>query len=160
MGRPSVSLAERFEKKVSRIDGLGPYGDCHEWTGHTGKQGYGQINLGAQHNCKIETTHRVAWFLETGKWPSENVLHSCDNPSCVRFDHLFVGTDMDNTADMISKGRKVQLRGSQCTYAKLTEDQALAIRESPLPGVELANLYGVSPSTISRIRHKTRWQHA
>lgn len=72
-----------------------------EWTGATLK-GYGQIGDG---RC-LRYTHRVAWELVNGPIPDGmHVCHHCDNPPCCNVDHLFLGTDADNNADMIAKGR-------------------------------------------------------
>ena len=52
------------------------------------------------------------------------VMHLCDNPPCYRYSHLIVGTNADNTADMIAKGRLAPFtRGSHCRNGhEMTED--------------------------------------
>jgi len=90
------SLKERLEEKlVPNANG------CLEWIGNLDKDGYGLIRDGG----KRLRTHRVAWMLHYGETPTLNVLHKCDNPRCCRVDHLFLGTNADNVADKVSKGR-------------------------------------------------------
>lgn len=95
-------LSERFEAQVDRTAGHGPNGDCHVWTGSLVGR-YGRIRLGGRRPYRL--AHRVAWFLETGQWPTSQVHHTCDTPACVRFEHLWLGTQQDNLADMRAKGR-------------------------------------------------------
>lgn len=92
-----VSLISRFWKKVNKTD------TCWLWEANTNNKGYGTIWV--KENGKKELAHRTAWFLETGKWPEHNTLHTCDNPVCVRFSHLTQGTQKDNIRDMWNKGR-------------------------------------------------------
>ncbi len=101
-----MTLAERFAAKIDRSPGHGPWGDCHVWTGKPDSHGYGRIWLGGR-SGKHHKAHRVAWILEHGEPPPETpcVLHRCDNPPCVREDHLFLGTQTDNIADRDRKGR-------------------------------------------------------
>lgn len=58
---------------------------------------------------RVGTTHatRIAWLLDHGRLPPDDmfVCHRCDNPPCVRPDHLFLGTSEDNVYDAIDKGR-------------------------------------------------------
>lgn len=150
------TLAERFEAKVDRSPGQGPNGDCHEWTAST-RNGYGQIQLGGG---TIEYAHRFAWFLETGEWPLREtpfVLHHCDNRLCVRIEHLFLGTNADNIADKVAKGR--QARGERAGGAKLTEADVRTIRAGEGPQREVASRFGICQQTVSEIRLGEKWKH-
>ena len=52
-------------------------------------------------------SHRVSYFITYGRFPQElRVCHTCDNPSCVKPEHLFLGTAKDNFEDMAAKGRR------------------------------------------------------
>lgn len=151
------SLAERFEEKVDRSPGHGPWGDCHLWT--AGTQGhYGVIGSGGRRGKNL-LAHRVAWLLQTGEWPRLNVLHRCDITLCVNFDHLTVGTQAENVRDCIEKGRFVVGRRDRAHNgrARLNEAAVAEIRSSPESGVELARRFGVSTSTISAARRGKTW---
>src|SRR5690606_35598865 len=76
-------------------------GDCWVWTATRMSRGYGYFYA----NGKMRGAHRVAWAIAHGYFPDVHVLHRCDNPPCVRPDHLFLGTQRDNMADMAAKGR-------------------------------------------------------
>ena len=85
------------------------------------------------------------------------VCHKCDNPSCINVDHLFLGTQQENIADMVNKER--QAKGETQRSAKLTEGEVLAIRGSSLSGRQLGEMYNVGESTISRILTRRTWKH-
>ncbi len=93
MTRP---VSERFWSKVTDA------GSCWVWTAHRSRRGYGTFDVeGAS-----QQAHRVAWALSHGPIPHGMlVCHHCDNPSCVRPEHLFLGTALDNSRDRIAKGR-------------------------------------------------------
>ncbi len=75
---------------------------CWEWMGSKTKDGYGQRHR----DGKTEYAHRISLEEHDGeRHPDLFVLHACDNPSCVRPDHLSWGTNADNMADCKAKGR-------------------------------------------------------
>ena len=77
-------------------------GACLVWQGAKNTRGYSFISIGA----KLIRVHRLIWKLAYGDIPQGlNVLHKCDNPPCIKLDHLFLGTLKDNTRDAILKGR-------------------------------------------------------
>lgn len=84
------------------------------------------------------------------------VMHSCDNPECINPDHLVLGTQTDNVADCVAKGRNVH--GERCNLAILTEDNVRAIRKSSKTNIELGRLYGVHRMTINKIRLRQSWR--
>lgn len=54
----------------------------------------------------MRRVHQVAWILTNGPIPpGMGVLHRCDNQPCCNPSHLFIGTQADNVADMVAKGR-------------------------------------------------------
>lgn len=91
----------RFWLYVDKTPGFGPQGECWRWVGCKVPKGYGQIWI----NGKMENAHRYAFFLAYGYYPEPQGRHTCDNPGCVRFDHILAGTQLDNMRDKIERGR-------------------------------------------------------
>jgi hypothetical protein len=146
-------LAERFWEKVDKS------GECWLWTASLTRGGYGQFPL---RKGVIRRAHRIAWELTYGPPGNSWVLHRCDNPRCVRPDHLFLGAPKDNGADMAAKGRADSRRGAARQNAKLTEADVLAIRAARAQGVTGADLgrrYDVHRTTIYHICSRDYWKH-
>jgi hypothetical protein len=109
--------------------------------------------------ARDQLAHRVAYALTFPEWDGkQNVLHRCDNPSCVNPTHLFPGSQADNVADMIAKGRAHDSRGERAGNVKLTSEQVTAIRAEPLLQRQIAKKYGIERSVISRIRARKLWR--
>lgn len=152
---------QRFWSKVNKDPGQGPQGECWTWQANHSK-GYGTFRV----NDKIVKAHRVAYYLFHGTDPAPlDVLHRCDNPPCVRPEHLFRGTNADNVADRQAKGRKIHTEpwqvGGQNNYAKLNDAKVLAIRSSSASSREIALLYGISIGHVCGLRQKNSkyWKH-
>ena len=80
-----------------------PNTGCFLWTGKEDRHGYGIVYLPSGGEAKA---HRVAYALHYGPFDASlGVLHTCDTPPCVGHDHLFLGTQTDNNADKMRKGR-------------------------------------------------------
>ena len=92
-----MDLAERLWSDVEKTDG-----GCWEWMGSRLPKGYGNLTFQRRHLY----AHRAAWEVTYGPIPEGMwVCHKCDNPPCTNPDHLFLGTVLENTRDMIAKGR-------------------------------------------------------
>jgi hypothetical protein len=175
MGPKPKPVAERFWTKVNKDGPTMPnmQTQCWVWTAsvHRNRGGYGEFKLAGRRR----EAHRVAWELEYGPIPDGLlVLHKCDNPPCVRHEHLFLGSDADNVADMIVKGRQASgdrngsrrhpesvPRGGRHRQAKLNEEQAIEIIRRKKCGqthAELAKEFGVSRSVISAVG-VVIWRH-
>ncbi len=148
----TTPLLDRFANCIGKKTESG----CLEWTGTICKgNGYGSIGIwSGRKNNKRASAHRVAWELMNGPIPDGLcVLHKCDNRICVNVDHLFLGTNIDNISDMVSKGR--QSKGESHRNSKLSTEDVRSIRERyALGGIyqyELAKEFGVTQTTISCI---------
>ena len=110
-------------------------------------------------NKKQPPTHRVAWVLSRGRPipKGKKVLHRCDRMKCVEPRHLFLGTQADNVADMVRKGRNVSPKGAASPNAKLTEIQAIAIFHAKGNQRLLAESYNVSLGLVEQIKSGRAW---
>lgn len=150
------STAERFEKFVERHE-VG----CWLWRGAiTGEGRYGQIwdNESGRHRG----AHVVAWELANDQSvPRDRIVtHVCDNPPCVRPDHLKLDTYAGNMQQKVDRGRCP--RGSKHGMSKLSERDVLDIRQGYEDGQtqrELASQFGITQPHISSIVRRQIWTH-
>ena len=133
--------------------------NCWEWQrSFCPVGGYGDVRS----KGRTYKAHRVSWeFFKSPLQSGELVLHRCDNRVCVNPDHLFIGDDAANVADMDAKNRRRPLPGIMNGWAKLSEKQVLEIRKTSEygSGARLARKFGVSPSCASLIRRGRAWRH-
>lgn len=165
-------LAERFWKKIDK-NGTTPahrpdLGPCWIWTGSRDNHGYGQIRESGKRG-RLLKAHRVAYAIAHGAVGDDVlVCHHCDNPSCVRDSHLFVGTSADNSQDAAAKGRLVfqahperHPRGERVGGVKLTREQVDEIRRLHSSGwtqTRLAARFGVTQANVSEIVRGRTWR--
>lgn len=160
---PSAKDIERFWSKVDKRG----EDECWEWKDFRDRGGYGKFWL----NGKSVISSRVAWVIANGSIEDGLVVcHKCDNPSCCNPDHLFVGTNLDNVADRVAKGRcgrqpgeqhwtrrcpeflckgdnhwarrmpEKACRGERSNWAVLTESDVFRIREIRKTGLSYAKI--------------------
>jgi hypothetical protein len=80
-------------------------GDCLIWTGSVNRDGYGLITI----DKKRLLLHRVVWEIENDQVipDGKRIRHTCDVPMCCEKKHLILGTQADNVADMMERGRSL-----------------------------------------------------
>lgn len=174
----------RFWAKVNKNgpvpEHLPELGPCWLWTGarthdHGDRFRYGRFSF----RKRIVGSHRISLIIATGELSDTLcACHKCDTPSCVNPDHIFAGTRVNNTMDMVSKGRQrgvpsgmtwAQLhpenviRGSAHPNSKLTEADVVEIRRRYAAGgikqQTLADEFGVTQILISKIVCRYHWKH-
>ncbi len=152
-------LIEKFEKLFTKTDG------CWIWNGDRNPKGYGIVAYGGRKNKKREGAHRVAFKHYVGNIPAGlQVLHKCDNPSCVNPEHLFVGTQLDNIKDMFLKKRqgKTGAKGEKNGKSVFSAEQVIFMRQLYADGVsvlELNNKFGATYQAIDSIVKQETWKH-
>lgn len=132
-------------------------GGCWEWKARKMSHGRGGVTIGG----RDYVASRVAYEAFVGPiGEGLRVCHRCDNPGCVRPDHLFLGTAKDNTQDMVAKGRSA--RGERHGRCRLTAESVVAMRAARAAGARITDLaiqYGMSKPQTSNICNGNRWRH-
>jgi hypothetical protein len=151
---------DRFFERITKLKEDG----CWLWNGMLDKHKYGIMTTRINNIPKNIFAHRISYFIYFGEFDEKLcVLHKCDNPSCVNPNHLFLGTQLDNIADCVSKGRASggSSKGSANKAAKLSENDVVEILklcdEGGTTFKEMAEMYGVSPRTIEGIAYHLSW---
>lgn len=129
---------------------------CHLWEGYRVADGYGHLKI----RGVAQRVHRIAWEIAYGPIPTTlSVCHKCDVRNCINPEHLFLGTQADNYADMVSKGRRRVPFGEKHWSAQIGEDSVRAIRADTRTQQAIADNYGLSRSLIGLIKQRKRWAH-
>lgn len=140
---------QRFWDKVDKS------GECWTWTASGNGSGYGQFYV----DGRLVYGHRFSYELVNGALqPGQFVCHRCDNPSCVRPDHLFAGSQMDNVRDAVQKGRT---RGGGGDTGKLTVEQRVeAVKRvrTGEPVREVASHFQVSKAAIRHLINTGKYE--
>lgn len=136
---------EEYKRRLRKRSKKNSETGCREWVGAKKPNGYGNMAF----RGAVRTAHRVALELHLGEPlpPGTYACHRCDNPSCVRVGHLFVGTAADNQEDMRLKGRMRK-------HTKLSDADVRAMRQQRKDGGllrEIARNFECSTSNVSLI---------
>jgi predicted XRE-type DNA-binding protein len=152
------TMEERFWFKVLKKED----DSCWEWSAAL-NNGYGWFLLNKQDGPKF--AHRVSAFfagLISNINSDLHVLHRCDNPKCCNPKHLFTGTNADNVADRVSKGRTKwrSQNGESNGMSKLTSEEVQFVKNlyknNSLSQSKLAKMFNVKQPHISRIVNESR----
>lgn len=166
---PRIALSLRFWSKVDKS------GECWTWTAALrGSNGYGQF-----WDDGPVFAHRFSWVMAVGPIPSGMlVLHKCDNPRCVRPEHLFLGTHLDNARDRNAKGRQSRgsfhsavrkrtkwrtYRGGENVSANISDGHARVIVDMHASGFsqrEIGRRFSLSPQFVNRVVRGQRYAAA
>lgn len=151
---PKADIALRFWSKVDRT------GSCWIWVSTKNRSGYGVFGMGRKVGMRLAHRLSFEWANSAAIPAGLFVCHRCDNPACIRPEHLFLGTQDDNMRDAAMKERTQ--RGTDRVIAKLDPGMVRQIRARASQGERLAWLardFGVARTTIEAVVTGRTWRH-
>lgn len=147
-------------KGLDRFVKQGNITECWEWSGYKNYLGYGKIFI----NGKSVYAHRAAWERSNNYSIPDGlvVMHSCDNRACCNPSHLSIGTQAENIADAVKKGKRRGIggaKGESSLSAKLTTVDVETIRSNRMSPKQIQETYGLSKSYSYAILNNVTWKH-
>lgn len=157
MRHPKSPHSDTLQQRLARyVDRTGGKKTCWLWRGYRNKWGYGRMFW----KGRAWLAHRLAWVAAGNSIPSGlKVLHHCDTPACCNPAHLFLGTDADNAADKMRKGRLGDRRGEANGNARLTEKAVAKLRATPGTYADLGRRFGITATHAQKIIEGNMWKH-
>ena len=149
-------VVKRFWSLVNKCGPANPsLGECWVWIGSSHGDGYGHFRVGH----KVLKAHRFSYEISVIKPGDEQIIrHKCDNPPCVRPDHLEIGLPIDNVSDMVLRKRRADFSGQNNGMSKLSNLQREQIRDLYKSGVgpkAIAKQFGLGRTTVYRVINQT-----
>lgn len=130
--------------------------ECMNFPFPVGSHGYGMFSVRYRkmlaHRYVCEKAHGVPPTAE------HQAAHSCGNKTCVNPHHLRWATRVENEDDKRSHGTNAA--GERNGATKLTIDDVAEIRRSKKSHRSIASVFGVSSSTVGRIKRGETWGHS
>lgn len=128
-------------------------GRCKLWRGHRNYAGYGWVYDAWE--GRVIMAHRMAWIRSVGPIPAGKfVLHKCDNPPCIRIDHLYIGDHNDNMRDRKERGREAVVFGEENPNCKLSDAKVrriLKMVDAGVRQVEIAKKFRITQGYVSKL---------
>lgn len=141
---------------------------CMNWIGSKNQHGYGQFSSYCHKKKKsfVQRVHRFLTKQKAGRELSSHEFscHTCDNPACVNPAHLYIGSAMDNSKDMMKrKGHYLAIDPTRSVRSKFTPEQVKEIRlehkQGGITHADLGRKYGIDSSVMSKIVRGLRYKH-
>ncbi len=121
---------------------------CWEWNRGRDWNSYGLVRV----DKKTRYVHRISYALKNGPINGLDICHRCDNPPCCNPDHLFAGTEKENTRDAAKKGRM------NSKLSNSDRDKICALKSGGMTQTAIAKIFKVNQSTISDVIHTAKWR--
>jgi predicted XRE-type DNA-binding protein len=144
-------LPERFWSRVYPC----PITGCWLWGGgRQGSMGYGAFWWEGRQS----RTHRLVFQIGGGCLTTEEVqvLHSCDQPLCCRWEHLSAGSQSENIHQMVDRQRVV-IGSKMKISAAIAEEIRSRYAQGGMTQRAIGNEYGITNGMVSMIVTGKRW---
>lgn len=162
MSRPKHIKETRFEYLKRTIAEHGDSDECLLWPFAKNRWGYGILVWSPQPRMVQQVkAHQLAYFLTHGECALPLGRHTCDIPACFNPRHIIPGTDAENVADKVARGRCARVTGEANGAAKLTEEIVAQIRKRALTErhIDIAKALGLERHTVTRAIRGDSWPH-
>ncbi len=155
--KQSLTTRERFRLYVQKTE------TCWLWTGAVDKDGYGRFAFSSGDEFFDESgvkgqvgAHQFSLAMKLGRWPTQQALHRCDVPGCVRAAHLYEGSYDDNARDRVERGQAP--RGEGHGRSKITEQDVRDVRSGARTARQVAEERGVTTGAVYHAKNGRNWK--